>query len=158
MARNLKRLGIEARLRIVDSAQYQNRLNDFDYDSIVFTFGQSLSPGNEQRNFWASNNADIKGSRNFIGIRDPAVDNLIEKIIAAPDRADLVAATRALDRVLLWGHYVVPQWHVQSYRLAWWDRFSRPDVAPKYSVGFYSWWIDAGKDTALDAAMGRKKK
>jgi microcin C transport system substrate-binding protein len=158
MVKNLKRLGIEARLRIVDSAQYQNRLNDFDFDSIVFTFGQSLSPGNEQRNFWSSANANTKGSRNFIGIKDPAVDELIDKIIAAPTRAELVAVTRALDRVLLWGHYVVPQWHVQSYRLAFWDRFGRPDTAPKYGVGFYSWWIDGQKDDALNTAMGRKKK
>jgi len=155
MIKNLKRLGVEASMRVVDSAQYQNRLNDFDFDAIVFTFGQSLSPGNEQRDFWGSYNANTKGSRNFIGINDPVVDDLIEKIIAAADRKTLVAATRALDRVLLWGNYVVPQWHIQSYRIAYWDRFGRPSTTPKYGLGFSGWWIDAAKDTALKAARNR---
>jgi microcin C transport system substrate-binding protein len=157
MVKNLKRLGVETTVRTVDSAQYQNRLNDFDFDAIVFTFAQSLSPGNEQRDFWGSYNADAKGSRNFIGVKDPAVDDLIEKIIAAPDRAALIAATRALDRVLLWGHYVVPQWHIQSYRIAYWDRFGRPAQTPKYGLGFSAWWIDAAKDFALQAARTGSK-
>ena len=157
MVKNLKRLGVETTVRTVDSAQYQNRLNDFDFDAIVFPFAQSLSPGNEQRDFWGSYNADAKGSRNFIGVKDPAVDDLIETIIAAPDRAALIAATRALDRVLLWGHYVVPQWHIQSYRIAYWDRFGRPAQTPKYGLGFSAWWIDAAKDFALQAARTGSK-
>ncbi len=157
MVKNLKRLGVETTVRTVDPAQYQNRLNEFDFDAIVSTFGQSLSPGNEQRDFWASYNANTKGSRNFIGVKDPAVDDLIEKIIAAPDRKELIAATRALDRVLLWGHYVIPQWHIQSFRIAYWDRFGRPLATPKYSLGFFTWWIDPAKDAALQAARGKTK-
>ena len=157
MIKNLKRLGIETNLRVVDTAQYQNRIHSFDFDAVVASFRQSLSPGNEQRNFWSAENAGVEGSRNIIGVNDPAVDELIEKIIAAPDRAELIAATRALDRVLLWGHYVIPQWHMQNNRLAYWDRFSRPVITPKYGVGFFNWWIDAKKDASLDALMGRKK-
>jgi len=157
MIKNMKRLGIEAKLRVVDTAQYQNRMNSFDFDAVVASFRQSLSPGNEQRDFWSSENAMVDGSRNIIGINDPAVDELIEKIIAAPDRAELVAATRALDRVLLWGHYVVPQWHMQNFRLAFWDRFGQPATKPKYSVGFFNWWIDPKKDATLDALMGRTR-
>jgi len=152
MVKNLKRLGIEANLRTVDSAQYINRLRDFDFDALVSGFPQSLSPGNEQRDFWASFNADVKGSRNYIGIKDAAVDDLVEQIIAAPDRTSLIAATRALDRVLLWGHYVVPQWHIQSFRVAYWDRFGRPATTPKYGLGFFTWWIDPARDTALKKA------
>ena len=157
MVKNLKRLGVQTTIRVVDTAQYQNRLNDFDFDCFVYTFVRTLSPGNEQRDSWGSYIAETKGSRNFIGIKDPAVDALIEQIISAPNRTELVAATRALDRVLLWGHYVVPQWHSQTYRLAFWDRFGRPKTAPKYGVGFYSWWIDPKKDATLNAAMGRTK-
>ena len=157
MVKNLKRLGVQTTIRVVDTAQYQNRLNDFDFDCFVYTFVRTLSPGNEQRDSWGSYNAEAKGSRNYIGVNDPAVDTLIEQIISVPNRAELVAATRALDRVLLWGHYVVPQWHSQTYRLAFWDRFGRPKTAPKYGVGFYSWWIDARKDKKLNAAMGRTK-
>ena len=157
IVKNLKRLGIEARIRLVDSAQYQNRLNDFDFDTVVAGFAQSLSPGNEQRDFWGSGNADVKGSRNLIGVRDPAIDGLIDTIIAAPNRKELVAATRAMDRILLWGNYLIPQWHLQSYRLAFWNRFGRPERSPKYGVGFFTWWIDADKNTALNTAMGRKE-
>ena len=107
---SLERLGIEMTLRIVDDAQYENRLRQWDFDIIVATWGQSLSPGNEQRGFWSSQAADQPGSRNLVGIKNPAVDALIERVIFAKNRAELVAATKALDRVLLWNHYVVPQW------------------------------------------------
>jgi microcin C transport system substrate-binding protein len=147
--RNLKRLGITGRIRTVDSAQYLNRLRDFDYDVIVSTFGQSRSPGNEQRSFWSSAAADRPGGRNFIGIKDKAIDRLVENIAAAPNRKSLITATRALDRVLLWNHFVIPQWHIRSFRLAWWDRFGQPDKKPLYGLGFFSWWIDPAKDTAL---------
>jgi microcin C transport system substrate-binding protein len=157
IVKNLKRLGIKAGVRLVDTAQYQNRLNDFDFDTVVGGFAQSLSPGNEQRDFWGSANADIKGSRNLIGVSDPAIDSLINTIIAAPNRKELVAATRAMDRILLWGHYLIPHWHLQSYRLALWDRFGRPEKNPKYSVGFFTWWIDPDKAAALNKAMGRKE-
>jgi microcin C transport system substrate-binding protein len=140
--RNLKRLGIEVNVRTVDSSQYQNRLENFDFDMIVATIGQSLSPGNEQRDWWHSSGADSPGSRNLAGIKDPIVDVLVEQVIAAPDRDTLVAATRALDRVLLWGHYVIPQWHLQSYRVAYWDKFGRPARSPKYGLGVTdTWWV-----------------
>ena len=149
--RNLKRLGVEARLRTVDQSQYINRIRAFDFDVIVGGWGQSESPGNEQRDFWSSGAADRTGSRNTIGIRDPAVDALVKKIILRKscDRNSLVTATRALDRVLLWGHYVIPQWHIRNDRVAWWDRFGRRKVNPKYGVDFMSWWIDPAKSASL---------
>jgi len=144
--RNLEKLGITARIRLVDTAQYQNRVNDFDYDVVVNSWGQSLSPGNEQRDFWSTDAADRNGSRNYAGIKDPVVDALIDKIIFAPDRASLVAATRALDRVLLWGHYVIPNWHTRDFRIAYWDRFGRPKTFSKYQLSFFdTWWIDPEK-------------
>jgi microcin C transport system substrate-binding protein len=140
--KNLERLGIAARVRTVDSAQYEYRMKQFDFDMTVAVFPQSLSPGNEQVDYWASVSADTPGSRNLAGIRDPVVDRLIEQLIAAPDRAALVARTRALDRVLLWGHYVIPHWHITAFRVAYWNRFGRPTTPPKYSLGFDTWWID----------------
>ena len=142
--RNLKRLGITAVQRTIDQAQYVNRLNSFDYDMIVWTFSQSESPGNEQRNFWSSAAADQEESRNLMGIRNPAVDDLIEKIIAAPNRKDLITVTRALDRVLLWNHYVIPQWHTGFDRVAYWNRFGIPKH-PRYGYDVMSWWADPGR-------------
>lgn len=143
----LERLGIQMSLRIVDDAQYENRLRQWDYDIIVGVWGQSLSPGNEQRGFWSSKAADQAGSRNLIGIKNPAVDTLIERLIFATNRADLVATTKALDRVLLWNFYVVPQWTYGKVRSARWDRFGRPDPLPKYGFsGFPTvWWWDQAK-------------
>ena len=148
-AQNLKKLGIEVRVRTVDTAQFQNRIDEFDFDVSVQSFGQSLSPGNEQREWWGSANADIPGSRNVIGIKNPAIDSLINSIIEAPDRQSLIAATRAMDRVLLWNHYVIPQWHSRVFRVAFWNRFSRPEITPKYGLGLFTWWIDPEKDAAL---------
>ena len=139
--RNLERLGITARTRIVDPSQYQNRLNNYDFDAVVASFGQSLSPGNEQRDYWSSQSADTPGGKNLIGIRDPAVDALIEKLIFAASRAELVAATRALDRVLLSNHYVVPQWHAPHERLAYWQKLAHPARMPGLALGFPDlWW------------------
>jgi microcin C transport system substrate-binding protein len=149
-AKNLERLGIVARVRTVDAAQYQNRLDGFDFDMTVAVWNQSLSPGNEQRDFWHSSTADVQGSRNLAGIRDPVVDRLVELVIAAPDRAALIARTRALDRVLLWGHHVIPHWHIQAFRVAYWDRFGRPATSPRYALGFDTWWIDPGKEAELN--------
>ncbi len=156
--KNLERLGVAARVRTVDSAQYQNRIDGFDFDMTVFVWGQSLSPGNEQRDFWHSSAADMKGTRNVAGIRDVVVDQLIDLVIAAPDRASLVARTRALDRVLLWGHYAIPHWHIRAYRVAYWDKFSRPAIAPKYALGFDTWWVDATKEAALARRKGEIPK
>jgi microcin C transport system substrate-binding protein len=144
---SLERLGIQVTVRRVDDAQYQNRLRNWDFDIISEVWGQSLSPGNEQRNYWSSQSADMSGSRNFSGIKNPAVDALIERVIFAKNRDELVAATKALDRVLLWNHYVVPQWTYPNARTARWDRFGRPDPVPKYATsGFPTvWWWDAEK-------------
>jgi microcin C transport system substrate-binding protein len=146
---NLQRLGIEARVRTVDTAQYQNRLDEFDFDMAVASWGQSQSPGNEQRDFWSTPAADTAGSRNLAGIKDPVVDALIDGIIQAPTREDLVAATRALDRVLLWGHYVIPHWHIQVERVAYWNKFSHPQITPRFGLDLFAGWIDPVKVAAL---------
>ncbi|MGB1117247.1 MAG: ABC transporter substrate-binding protein, partial [Parvibaculales bacterium] len=139
--RNLERLGITARTRIIDPSQYQNRLNNYDFDAVVASFGQSLSPGNEQRDYWSSRSAETPGGKNLIGIRDPAVDTLIEKLIFAGSRKELVAATRALDRVLSANHYVVPQWHAPHERLAYWRKLAHPARMPGLALGFPDlWW------------------
>jgi microcin C transport system substrate-binding protein len=147
----LTRLGAEVRVRTVDPAQYQRRTDSFDYDMIVDVFGQSLSPGNEQRDFWSCAKAREQGSRNTIGVCDPVVDALIEKVIAAPDRATLIPAVQALDRVLLWGHYVVPHWHLRAFRVAYWDMFGRPERNPRFGFGFSAWWVDAQKAARVNA-------
>ncbi len=144
---SLERLGISVIVRTVDDPQYENRLRSWDYDIIIASWPESLSPGNEQRDFWSSQAADTPGSRNYIGIKNPAIDALIERVIFAKDRAELVAATRALDRVLLWNHYVVPQFTSDKSRTARWDRFGRPDPLPKYAAAAFPtvWWWDAAK-------------
>ncbi len=148
----LELLGIKSSVRTIDSAQYERRVQAFDYDCIVGSWGQSLSPGNEQRNFWGSESADREGSRNFVGIKNPAVDKLIDKIIFAKDRDELVAACRALDRVLLWNHYVVPMWNIPYERVAYWNRFGRPEKLPDHSLGFPAiWWWDEAKAAKVKA-------
>ncbi|MBT4940240.1 MAG: ABC transporter substrate-binding protein [Rhodospirillaceae bacterium] len=156
--RNLKRLGIIASVRTVDTAQYRKRLDTYDFDMIVGSFGQSLSPGNEQMSFWGSAAADRTGGRNWIGIKDPVIDKLIDLVIQAPDREALITRTRALDRVLLWNHFIIPQWHIQSFRVAFWDKFGRPAKTPKYGLGFDSWWVDTGKAKALASKLTSTKK
>ena len=131
-ARNLALLGIEMRFRTVDLALYQRRAETFDYDMVVDSFGQSMSPGNEQINYWHSSTANQEGSANSIGVRDPAIDALVEKVVYAPDRARLVAATRALDRVLLHQYFIVPNWYIATHRVAYWDRFAFPARLPLY--------------------------
>ncbi|MDW8125194.1 MAG: extracellular solute-binding protein [Geminicoccaceae bacterium] len=147
--KNLERLGVEARVRVVDDAQYQRRLEEFDYDMVVAVFPQSLSPGNEQRNFWSSAAARQPGSRNLIGIEDPVVDHLVDRIIQAPDREALITACRALDRVLIWGHYVIPHWHNRETWIAMWDKFGRAPRQPRYGLDIFAWWIDPAKERAL---------
>jgi len=152
----LERLGITARVRTVDPAQYQVRIDAFDYDMTVDGKGQGFSPGNEQRDYWTSAKARENGSRNVAGIADPAIDELVELVIAAPDYAELVARTRALDRVLLHHDFVIPHWHSRSFRIAYWDRFGRPERNPRYGLGFpAAWWVDPARDRALaDARRG----
>jgi microcin C transport system substrate-binding protein len=134
-------------VRTVEDAQYENRLRQWNYDIIIHSWGQSLSPGNEQRDYWGSAAADMVGSQNYVGIKNPAIDKLIERVIFSKNRAELVVATRALDRVLLWNHYVVPQWTYGKVRTARWDRFSHPDTMPKYGRDSFPtiWWWDEAK-------------
>jgi microcin C transport system substrate-binding protein len=154
-AKNLERLGIAARVRTVDTAQYRKRTDDFDFDMVMQVWPQSASPGNEQRGFWGSAYADQAGSQNLLGLKDPVVDALVEQIIAAPDRASLVARTHALDRVLQWGFYVVPNWYIAYDRYAYWDKFGRPAVTPAQGAQVDAWWLDADKAAALARRGGR---
>ena len=150
VVQNLERLGIAATVRTVDAAQYQHRVKDFDYDIISAYWRQTLSPGNEQRNFWSSKASQSHGSRNYAGVSDPVVDELIERQIAAPDRETQVAITRALDRVLLWGHYAIPGSHSSAYRMAYWNKFSHLPKPAKNGLGFPdTWWWDADKAARL---------
>ncbi len=149
----LERLGVEMTVRTVDDSQYENRLRNWDFDIIVASWAQSLSPGNEQRAYWGSQAADQPGSRNYVGIKNPAIDALIDRIIFAKDREELVAATRAMDRVLLWNHYVMPQWTYGKTRSARWDRFGRPEKMPAYGLSAFPtiWWWDAERAAKVGA-------
>lgn len=142
---SLERLGMTASVRTVDEAQFVNRERSWDFDIITGVWGESLSPGNEQRGYWGSQAADQAGSRNLMGVKNPAVDTLIDRIVFAKDRAELVAASKALDRVLLWNHYVVPQWTYGKQRSARWDRFGHPEKLPEYAASAFPtiWWWDA---------------
>jgi microcin C transport system substrate-binding protein len=142
---SLRRLGVDVSVRVVDDVQYENRLRNWEFDIVVASWEESLTPGNEQRDYWGSRAANIPGSRNLIGIADPAIDELINRIVFAADRDELAATTRALDRVLLWHHYVVPQWSYSKVRTARWDRFGRPDLMPTYGLSAFPaiWWWDA---------------
>ncbi|MGI9501191.1 MAG: extracellular solute-binding protein [Geminicoccaceae bacterium] len=146
--KNLKKLGITASMRIVDPAQYQNRMNEFDFDMTTDIWAQSDSPGNEQRDYWGSEVADTPGSRNTIGIKDPVIDALIEKIIQAPTREALEIASKAMDRVLLWGFYEVPHFTDDGYKVGYWNKFDRPEVLPTQTIDFFGWWIDETKQVS----------
>ncbi|MGF2685460.1 extracellular solute-binding protein [Marinobacter sp. DUT-3] len=138
---NLARLGIDVSVRLVDTNQYVQRVRQFDYDVITQVLPQSDSPGNEQREYWHSSNVDVNGSRNYMGVNDPVVDQLVSKVIQAPDREELVHRVRALDRVLLHGHYVIPQWYLPRDRIAYWGYLERPDMTPKNGIDIDNWWI-----------------
>ncbi len=149
MAQSLRRIGIDASVRTVDSAQYRRRLDTFDFDVVTTVWGQSLSPGNEQRDYWSSDSADRDGSRNLAGIKDPAIDELIELVIAAPDRESLIQRVRALDRVLQWGFWVIPQFHSKVDRVVYWDKFGHPEETPTTGSNLLRWWIDEGRESTL---------
>lgn len=150
---NLKKLGVKSSMRVIDSSQYRARLDNFDFDIITTGFRQSESPGNEQRDYWGSVAAKEKGSRNLIGIANPAIDKLIDLIIFAKSREELVATTRALDRVLLWHHFVIPQWYSPNARIAYWNRYGRPQTLPSQTPAFLQvWWEDAALAKKLEAA------
>eukprot|EP01030_Chromulinospumella_sphaerica_P034438 gene34438-biopygen15348 len=139
--RNLADLGIELVIRRVDVSQYVNRVRSRDFDMMVGSFPQSSSPGNEQREFWQSSSADKPGSRNYIGLKDPAIDELVEQLINADSRNSLVAHAKALDRVLQFGYYVIPNWHIKTYRVAYWNHLGHPKVPPRYDVGIATWLL-----------------
>jgi microcin C transport system substrate-binding protein len=155
---NLKRMGINARVRTVDSVQYEKRMETFDYDMAVVSFGASLSPGNEQREYWGSKAADEEGSHNYLGIKSPVVDELTEELIKSPDRASLVTHTHTLDRVLQYGYYVIPNYHLAAFRVAYWDKFRRPEVSPKYGIGIDGWWVDPKAEQTIEAKKGEVAK
>lgn len=151
--RNLAELGIEMTIRRTDVSQYINRMRSRDFDMTSSIWSQSNSPGNEQRDFWHSSSAENPGSRNFIGLQDPAIDSLVEGLINAPSRASLINHARALDRVLLWGHYVIPNYYIDTWRTAYWQHLAQPEVAPLYDYGLMTWWIKpdvASPTTAAD--------
>ncbi|POA17370.1 hypothetical protein C1886_22325 [Pseudomonas sp. FW300-N1A1] len=148
--RNLSDLGIDLVIRRVDVSQYINRVRSRDFDMVVGSFPQSSSPGNEQREFWKSESADKPGSRNYIGLRDPAIDQLVEELINADSRNSLVAHARALDRVLQWGYYVIPNWHIKTWRVAYWNHIGHPQVPPTYDVGINTWWIKPDAKPAIE--------
>ncbi len=155
--RNLRRLGMRVNIRLVDAAQFINRIRSFDFDAIISGFGQSENPGNEQRNYWTSSAAKSEGSRNLAGVNSPVIDEIVEKLIQAPDRETLTAYAKVLDRLLLFGFYVVPNWHLSADRIIYWDKFDRPDVPLKDGVMISRWWFDADKAAALESALqGRK--
>ncbi len=144
--KNLERIGVKAELRVVDPAQYQNRMNSFDFDMTINGFGQSDSPGNEQRDFWGSTKADMQGSRNYIGVQNPAIDKLIEELIVAQSREDLITHVRALDRILLSEHYVIPMWSFNKWRIARWNHISHPQTLSGISPLIDdTWWYSAPK-------------
>ncbi|MGB1026784.1 MAG: ABC transporter substrate-binding protein, partial [Rhodospirillaceae bacterium] len=154
MSKNLERLGIKMSIRPVDTSQYVNRLNEQDFDMIVFSWAQTESPGNEQREMWGSAAADQAGSRNLAGLKNPAVDALIEEIVTAPTREDLNLRVRAMDRILLWSFLVIPQSYVDSDRLIHWDRFGKPEVTPYKGVSIMTWWEDPDKAARLPGKQG----
>ncbi|MCE8024671.1 MULTISPECIES: extracellular solute-binding protein [Halomonadaceae] len=156
MLRNMSRLGVQGRLRIVDINQFLNRLRSFDFDIVVGQFPQSNNPGNEQREYWTSEFAHSPQSRNLMGLESPAVDELVERIIRADSREELNTATRALDRVLLWSFITVPQYHSGETRIAVWDKFGYPEPFPKYGLDLSAWWVDTAREAELNRRLRRR--
>ena len=152
----LKKIGIDLQIREVDTAQYENRVRSRDFDLIYAGWAQSMSPGNEQIDFFGSESANREGSRNYGAVSDPGVDALIQDVLHTADRDGLIAATKALDRVLLWNRYVVPGWTLRAARIARWDRFSHPDPLPQYSIGFQN-YPGGGSRTRREAGQGGTK-
>ncbi|WFM69738.1 extracellular solute-binding protein [Halomonas sp. CKK8] len=151
LLQNLAKIGIEGNIRIVDVNQYLNRLRGFDFDIIVGSFPQSANPGNEQRDFWTSEYAEVPQSRNLIGLSNPVVDELVDDLITADSREALDTAARALDRVLRWGFYVIPQWHLGKTRIALWDKFGWREPFPEYTLDLAAWWVDPERGAEIEA-------
>lgn len=155
---NLQRIGINAQLRKVDPAQYENRIKKFDFDMTIVLVPESLSPGNEQREFWGSAAYDEPGSPNYMGVKSKAVDDLVSLIINAPDRPRLLTRVRALDRVLLHSYYVIPNWHITYFRVASWDKFQRPKITPPYDLALDTWWLDQQRALTVEAKKAQEAK
>jgi microcin C transport system substrate-binding protein len=151
----LQKLGIDARVRTVDPAQYQHLTDDFDFDMIMMIYPQSDLPGNELRDYFTCAAAKAQGSYNVPGICDPAVDALVERIVTAQDRTTLATAARALDRILLWRWFLVPNWDSRTFHIAYWDRFGYPDKPIREGFNFDTWWIDPAKAAAVEAAKNQ---
>ncbi len=151
--KNLRAMGIEAKFRVLDSSQYMERMHSFDFDVLIGIVGQSNNPGNEQLNYWGSKAAEDPGSSNYFGIKDPVVDHLIDLVIAADTYEELLERVHALDRVLLWGFYTVPQWSLKEFRYAYWNKFKYPSKSPLYDVGIETWWVDPALESALKQAL-----
>lgn len=148
---NLQRLGIDARYREIDDTAYQTRLQGFDFDIVSQRYALSATPGLELRDLWGSETADEPGSLNLAGVKNPVVDELIGRMIAAESRPDYMTAAHALDRVVMWNEYIIPQWYKSSRTIAWWDRFGQPEVKPVYDLGIIdTWWFDAVRSAAVD--------
>ena len=160
LKRNFKKLGIQVSIRTVqDDSQYQKRLEEFDFDMVVTNFGSVISPGNEQKNWWSSEAADQPGTQNIIGVKNPVIDEIIDKLISARDREELVVYTKVLDRILLFNYYLIPQFHIGHYRVAYWNKISRPETTSKYDLGFDFWWFDEKKNESLgDLEFYEKEK
>lgn len=156
---NLAEIGIDMEVRRVDVVQFVNRLRSRDYDMIPFGWSQSNSPGHEQRSYWSSTSADQPSSMNVIGIKDPAVDILIEQLIKADSRENLILHARALDRLLQWGYYLVWNYYTDKYRIAYWNKFGQPTLAPKYDIGLFTWWsLDAEKNKTAVTVISKPTK
>ena len=150
MKRNLKKLGVNVSIRTVqDDSQYVRRLENFDFDMVVTNYGSIISPGNEQKNYWSSETADQPGSPNIIGVKNPVIDDVIDKLISSKTRAELITHTKVLDRILLFNHYLIPQFHISHYRVAYWDKIARPSISPKYDLGFDFWWFEPEKAKSI---------
>ena len=156
MLRNMARLGVQGRIRIVDINQYLNRLRSFDFDMTVGQFPQSNNPGNEQRDFWTSAAAETPQSRNLMGLADPVVDDLVDRLIRAESRETLNATARALDRVLLWRFPMIPHYHSGETRIAIWDKFGWPEPFPRYGMDLAAWWVDAEREAEINQRLRRR--
>lgn len=155
--RNLERLGVDARVRVIDAASWQNRMQEFDFDIIIRRLGQSAYPGVQLRGWWGSRSADITGGQNIAGVKNPAVDALVENVVKAETKEKMITAARALDRVLMWGHYTIPQWYKASHFIAYWDKFGKPAASkPGYDRAvLHSWWWDKEKAAKIAVAVNK---
>ncbi len=159
LKRNFKKLGIQVSIRTVqDDSQYQKRLEEFDFDMVVTNFGSVISPGNEQKNWWSSEAADQPGTQNIIGVKNSVIDEIIDRLISARNREELVVYTKVLDRILLFNYYLIPQFHIGHYRVAYWNKISRPETTSKYDLGFDFWWFDEKKNENLGNLEVYKKE